>query len=511
MAQPLPYLAANVPPARVGDLLSAVDTPAALLDVMAAEYNILRACALVRGAAARSGVTVPSIRPHFKAHKCTQLASLQIALSGGLTTGMCCQKVCEAEACVDGGVTDVYVCNQIVAPSKIARLVALATRGAKVAVAVDSADNARAISVAACAAGVNIRVLIEVEVGGERCGVAGEAAAVALAKICVSLAGLTFGGLHAYNGVVQHARLYEARCAAAAQVAHLALGYRRAFEMAGIAVPLISGGGTGTFVEDARLGVLGELQPGSYVLADGDYSRNLGADGQELFLNEWAPALTLLARLCSRRERDAEGGGGWVVADAGLKAQSTESGAPTVLGTVDEYTKACVKATAVVEAAAEKAAMAAHALKLVAKAKSVVNAVLRPTVGRELDEDAYDALERLPRPTVADQPFVHALVEQLEKRGEEDDSGSAPATAPYCPAAYLSCLETLATKSVSDEHVTLAPQLGLPLPPEAQVGVGIVLQFSHCDPAVNHYDWLVAHKKGVVVGVWRLASRSPGI
>ena len=426
------YLAADIPPAKVGDLIDAVDTPAALLDLLAAEDNIIRACTLVREAAVNAGVPVPSIRPHFKAHKCTQLALLQISLSNGFTTGMCCQKVCEAEACFAAGITDIYVCNQIVAPSKISRLVSLAMRGASVGVAVDCESNVRALNEAACAVGAKIRILIEIEVGSARCGVASPEAAVALAKIVESLPALTFGGIHAYNGVVQHARQAESRAEAAKNVAQSALLVRIALEAEGIECRIITGGGTGTFLEDAKLGVLNELQPGSYVLSDADYSRNLGPDGEEQ-INEWAPALTLLARVCSRR--DGVEGKRWIVCDAGLKAQSTESGLPILLGTVKEYVNAC-----------EKAAAAAV----------------------------------------------------------------ASSSTCYRPLAHLSSL--LTTKSVSDEHLTLSPpHLSMTLPEDIQVGTGLVLQFSHCDPAVNHFDFIVAHSKGIVVGVYRSTSRSPGV
>jgi 3-hydroxy-D-aspartate aldolase len=439
------YIAADIPPARVGDSLSDVDTPAALLDMDAVDDNILLACALVREAATARGVPVPTLRPHFKAHKCTQLAQRQIDLSGGMTTGVCCQKVCEAEACVAAGITDVYVCNQVVAPSKVARLVALAAGGAKVGIAVDSEDNVRALSAAASAAQCTLRVLVELEVGCLRCGVTSHGALVALAQLITALPALTFGGIHAYNGYAQHTRTHEGRVAAAEGVARDTRAAVAALAAEGVACPLVTGGGSGTFVLDAGLGALGELQAGSYVLTECNYGRNLDEAGAQLW-TEWAHGLTLLATVCSRRE------GSWVVVDAGLKAQSTDCGPPVVLATAAEYASACAGAAG---GAASGAAAAGAA----------------GSGGR------YRPLRVGPGPSYR----------------------------------YESSVGALTVRGVSDEHTTLIPSPGEQLPEAGRVGEKLVLLFGHCDPGVNHFDWLVAHRKGKVEGLWRLTSRSPGI
>ena len=100
------------------------------------------------------------LRPHAKTHKSPDIATRQVAAGA---VGVCVQKVAEAEALVDGGITDVLVSNEVVGRSKLARLAALARR-ATLSVCVDHPDNARALSAAMVAAGATIDVLVEIEV-----------------------------------------------------------------------------------------------------------------------------------------------------------------------------------------------------------------------------------------------------------------------------------------------------------------------------------------------------------
>jgi D-serine deaminase-like pyridoxal phosphate-dependent protein len=187
--------------------LSALETPAAVIDVDALEANIRAAAAIVR-AAARTPV---SIRPHAKAHKSPAIALRQIALSEGMTTGVCCQKLSEAAAMVDGGVSDVLLSNQVVDPRKLERMAALAARCSRFAVLVDEADNLRDISAAAERAGSVIGIIVEVDVGQRRCGVATPAEAVALARLATALPGVRFDGIQCYHGGAQHVRTVAER------------------------------------------------------------------------------------------------------------------------------------------------------------------------------------------------------------------------------------------------------------------------------------------------------------
>ena len=182
-------------PASIGMPLAAVDTPALILDLDAFERNLARMADAVRGKPVR-------LRPHAKSHKCAEIATRQMALGA---VGVCCQKVSEAEALVAGGVSDVLIANEVVGAGKLDHLAALA-RKAKVAVCVDAAQNVLDLDAAAARAGVRLDVLVEINVGADRCGVEPGAPALELARAIVASRNLRFAGLQAYHGGAQHLR-----------------------------------------------------------------------------------------------------------------------------------------------------------------------------------------------------------------------------------------------------------------------------------------------------------------
>jgi D-serine deaminase-like pyridoxal phosphate-dependent protein len=313
----------QAPPARVGDAVDAIDTPALVLELDAFEANLARMAAFVRGSRVR-------LRPHAKSHKCPEIAKRQIALGA---VGICAQKTSEAEAFVDAGIGDVLVSNEVVGRGKLDRLARLAAR-AKVSVCCDDATNARDISAAAEAAGSPVDVFIEVDVGQHRCGVAPGEPAAALAKEIASLPGLRFAGLHAYHGGAQHLRSVAERRAAIEGAATLARTTRELIESRGIACPIVTGAGTGTFPFEQSSGVYDEIQPGSYVFMDADYNRNAWGDAAGTF-PKFEQSLFVLATVMSTPAPDR------AVVDAGLKASSVDSGMPALVGWPGvEYAKA---------------------------------------------------------------------------------------------------------------------------------------------------------------------------
>src|ERR1700760_783418 len=183
------------PPARPGMRGGEVDTPALLIDLDAFEHNLDRMAALLAPTGAK-------LRAHAKTHKSPVIARLQMARGA---VGQCVQKVAEAEALAWGGIPDILVSNEVVGAGKLARLAALA-RISKVAVCVDDAAQVGAIEAAAADAGVRLPVLVEIDVGAARCGVAAGPDAVALAQRIAASPHLVFGGLQAYQGSAQHKR-----------------------------------------------------------------------------------------------------------------------------------------------------------------------------------------------------------------------------------------------------------------------------------------------------------------
>ena len=310
--------AAAPAPARIGDPVSEVDTPALLVDLDAFERNLARMAAKVEAMRAAGGNPALRLRPHAKTHKSPDIAARQVAAGA---VGVCVQKVAEAEALVEGGVTDVLVSNEVVGRSKLARLAALAGR-AKLSVCVDHPDNARALSQAMVEAGSSIDVLVEIDVGAGRCGVPPGEPAAALALQVSSLPGLRFSGLQAYHGSAQHLRTVTERQQAIAGAVAKAADTRDRILALGLPVPKITGAGTGTFEIEGASGVYTELQAGSYVFLDADYARNQAASGSTF--GAFEHSLFILATVMSRPVP------GRAVCDVGHKASSSDSGYPTV-------------------------------------------------------------------------------------------------------------------------------------------------------------------------------------
>src|SRR5215831_9712160 len=177
------------PPAEIGMSLDEVDTPALIVDLDAFERNLKRLADRV----AKTGVR---LRPHSKTHKCPIIALKQMELGA---VGVCVQKVSEAEALVYGGVKDVLVTNEVVGRQKLKRLTALA-HNARIGVCADDAGQVGALEEAAREAGITLPVYVEVNMGGNRCGVEPGEPAVALARQITEAPHLVFAGLQAYHG-----------------------------------------------------------------------------------------------------------------------------------------------------------------------------------------------------------------------------------------------------------------------------------------------------------------------
>jgi D-serine deaminase-like pyridoxal phosphate-dependent protein len=294
--------------ARAGDPVSAIATPALVIDLDAMERNIARMAEFT----AKHGMR---LRPHAKTHKCGEIARRQIAAGA---VGVCVQKSSEALALAEAGVADIFVSNEVIDEAKLRELAALAAR-VKLSIAVDSALGVDRLAAALKAAGTAADVYVEVDVGHGRCGVA-PAAAVALAHQVVSH-GLRLAGLQAYHGRAQHLRTPAERESAIRHAVSLARAAQASITSAGMTCPLVTGAGTGTFVLEAASGLYGELQAGSYVFMDRDYADNHAAPHAPAFEH----ALFVKSQVMSA-------GSSHVVVDAGHKSHAIDSGLPRVRG-----------------------------------------------------------------------------------------------------------------------------------------------------------------------------------
>ncbi len=291
-------------PARLGQRLEEVDTPALIVDLDVFERNIS-----TLAAAAGNAVRV---RAHAKTHKCPEIAKRQVAAGA---VGVCCQKVSEAEAMVAGGIADVLVSNEVVGAAKLARLAELSRR-ARLGVCVDDAANVSDLG----RSGARLDVYVEIDVGMGRCGVPPGEPALKLAQEIRKHSSLRFAGLQAYQGRAQHVRTMEERHGLIELAAQHVVHTKKLLEKNGIACPIVTGAGSGTFMFEVQAGAWDEIQCGSYIFMDADYGRN-----------EWAAPLPRFEHslfvLCTVMSRP---GPRMAVVDAGLKASSVDSGMPTV-------------------------------------------------------------------------------------------------------------------------------------------------------------------------------------
>lgn len=309
-------------PAHVGMKLEHVATPALIIELDSFERNV---------AQLRTFITENDVRhrAHAKTHKSADIALFQIEHGGAC--GICCQKVSEAEALVAEGVGDVLISNQVVDASKIDRLARLA-HDARVLVCVDDLANVDDLSAAALTHDATVECLVEIDCGAGRCGVEWGAPVVALARKIARADGLRFSGLQAYQGAAQHVREFAERKAKIDAALEQVSVTIEMLDAEGITCEIVGGAGTGTYYFEGASDVYNELQCGSYIFMDADYQRVQDEHG--LSISEFENSLFIYTSIMSKAKSDI------AVCDAGLKAQSVDSGLPVIFGRDDvEYVK----------------------------------------------------------------------------------------------------------------------------------------------------------------------------
>lgn len=281
-------------------------TPSLLLDLDAFESNVARMAAHAKAA----GI---ALRPHAKTHKCVEVAKRQVA-AGAL--GVCVATIREAEAMAEGGIGGLLITSEMVGRDKIERLVRLTARHAGIMSVVDHAAHARELDAAAAAAKLKLNVLIDIDPGGRRTGIAPGDPAKALAREVARLPHLALRGIHSYAGPSSHVPGYEARRTHSHQAMAPAVRTFAELRQEGLPLELLTGGSTGTYNIDPELNALTELQVGSYVFMDVEYRRIGGRSGA--LYDDFRSALTVLATVISKSYRDS------ATVDAGFKAFATD-------------------------------------------------------------------------------------------------------------------------------------------------------------------------------------------
>ncbi len=293
---------------EVGLPVSALDTPALLLDISAVERNIQK----MAGFCHRASI---HLRPHAKIYKATPLFAWMQLRAGAI--GLTVSKLAEAEVLAAGGIQDILIANQVVGQRKVQRLAGLAAY-TRMIVAVDSVENAQELSKAAQNRGVEIGILVEVNIGNDRCGVEPFEATRRLAECIQTLPGLKFRGLMGYDGHLAFCEDLQQRDQLSRAAYKTLVDTRDYVQQAGIPVEIVSGGGSGTYRSASAVSGLTELQAGTYIFSDTTYRDN--------GLEEFECALTILSTVISRPQRT--GAEDLAILDVGRKEIALTYGFP---------------------------------------------------------------------------------------------------------------------------------------------------------------------------------------
>ena len=288
-----------------------LETPALILDMDIAEQNMK----MMKEYMTLTGL---ALRPHYKSSKCSYIAKMQIRDGA---KGITCAKLSEAEDLILSGIDDVLIANQIIEPSKIARLAYLAGC-CRLSVCVDREENILQLQDAAKVQNTTIYVFVEYDVFLRRCGVDTPEEFLKLAKLIESCDNLVFDGIQAYAGHLSHEEDYDVRRDQTALVEKRVKDLKNFVEENGIKVNEVSGISTGDIEFRTKDTVYTEAQVGSYIYMDTGY--------HALDL-KFKSSLFVLTQVVSKNE--------FIVTDAGTKAISVDQHPPVFRDYVDRKVK----------------------------------------------------------------------------------------------------------------------------------------------------------------------------
>jgi D-serine deaminase-like pyridoxal phosphate-dependent protein len=296
---------------KPGGLLE-LTTPALVLDLNTFERNITTYQHQVNLHGLKA-------RPHAKSHKCPEIARRQIAAGA---VGVCTASLHEAEALVGHGINNILITSPVIGAGKLDRLLQLLDPGVSVAVVVDDQERAASMAAAAHRSGHVLDVLIDVDLGMGRTGVSSIESALRLVNVVCDAEGISYRGIQAYSGSVQHIENFAARDNMYTGQLRFLSELITALDKRGLKPATVTGGGTGTLALDCREGILTEHQAGSYIFMDVEYGAvTLGANDADA---AFATSLFLHSAVISRNVP------GTATIDAGLKSLATDGPLPLV-------------------------------------------------------------------------------------------------------------------------------------------------------------------------------------
>lgn len=291
-----------------------LDTPALCVDLDALEANL----ATLQQTVVRNGI---ASRPHAKTHKCPAIARLQIENG---SVGICTAKVGEAVAMYEHGIDEILMTTINATLFKITRAMNLRRQCSGFIQATDTPGNARDLSAAAESLGIVADVVVDIDSGGHRTGVAPGQPALELAQLVDQLPGLRLQGMLCYDGGSQHVKGFDTRRARTLERLVPATQTYDLMQRSGLNTGIFSGGGTGTYNIDHETRGLTDIQVGSYVFMDAQYLA-IGGSGSDLY-SDFDTSLTILTTVLNAQYE------GRVTTDAGAKACTINQPWPIVKG-----------------------------------------------------------------------------------------------------------------------------------------------------------------------------------
>ena len=258
------------------------------------------------------------LRPHTKTHKSVAIAKQQIR-EGAI--GICTATLGEAEVMSEGGIKNILITSPVVKPIDVERLVRLSLRTEELMVVVDSFENASDLEATSSTSGTALSVLLDLDPGMHRTGIAPGPRALELAHYLINCSFLNLRGVQMYAGNLMHVTSFEER-RARSQAKLRELGdFCELLEKHNIECEIRTGGGTGTFNIDPELGILTDLQAGSYPFMDRQYCEVEGLP--------FEPSLFVATTVISSNHP------GLATTDAGLKSFATDDDVPLVHSGLD--------------------------------------------------------------------------------------------------------------------------------------------------------------------------------
>ena len=305
-ARPLEPIALDEPIA-----LEDIQTPALVIDLDVFESNLGK----MQTYLSENDI---ALRSHTKMHKCPVIALKQVEAGA---RGVCAAKVSEAEIMCDAGVQDVLVTSPLATADKVDRFIRARTSHEGLKLVIDHEQSTTLLNEKAAAEGLIVDVFIDIDPGMGRTGVEAGESTLRLAEFVGESTNLRLAGVQMYAGNCMHVEGFNSRRAKYEKVMQKGIDTIALLKDSGIDVPIVSGGGTGTYNMEPDLGLINELQAGSYAFMDIEYRDIGGRDSDDVYSDFDVSLFVLVTAISQPQSR-------LITVDGGFKSFASDKMPP---------------------------------------------------------------------------------------------------------------------------------------------------------------------------------------